>query len=251
MSKFKRFIYGTDNHGDLGCPIAIKKFLEFRDDWKPHYSIHGGDLFDFGSLRRGASAEDKADGISEDYSRGMEFLERYLGEAKGRTYLTLGNHDDRIWMNTVRCADGILRERCQELAAASERRFKHMKINWVPYHVSRYIQLPEGGPKFIHGFRSTQYPAKAAHDDYGPSISGHVHKPSSYHARHIDGSQSFTVGCLADIEKMTYADRYTAKNGWRQGWLYGYINTKTGKWQAWNVIREQGSNDWHTPMGVR
>jgi len=61
---FKKFIVAGDNHGELGCPIAIKKFLDFCEDWKPHYKIHLGDVFDFACLRRGASQEEKADGVS-------------------------------------------------------------------------------------------------------------------------------------------------------------------------------------------
>jgi hypothetical protein len=240
---FKRFIFGTDNHGELISSEAEKKFLAFCDDWKPHYKIHGGDLWDFGCLRRGASQEDKACGISEDYSRGMEFLEKYRPN-----YLCLGNHDDRIWMNTEKCQDGILRERCKELALSSERRFKQMKIDWIPYHVSRFLRMPEGGPALLHGFRSSLHPAKAHHDNWGASISGHVHTDDHYTARHILGSQSFSVPCLADLDKLTYADRTPAKLGWRMGWLYGYINTKTGDWNAWNVKKENGH--WLSPQGI-
>jgi hypothetical protein len=240
---FKKFIVGTDNHGELGCPIAIKKFLDFCDDWKPHYKIHLGDAFDFACLRRGASQEDKADGVSEDFHAGMTFLEAYRPH-----FLTLGNHDDRIWMNTVKCGDGILRERCQELAAASERRFKQLKIKWIPYEVDEYIKLPDTNCKLVHGFPSSKHPAAAHHQYWGDCIAGHVHKPDEYTARHIDRGQAFTVGCLADIKQMTYANRHPAKLGWRQGWLYGYINTKTGKWNAWNVKNDQGT--WLSPMGI-
>jgi|TARA_R110002167_G_scaffold149822_2_gene343294 gamma-glutamylcyclotransferase (GGCT)/AIG2-like uncharacterized protein YtfP len=240
---FKRFIFGTDNHGDLICPEARKKFLQFVDDWKPHYKIHGGDVWDFGYLRRGAGEEDKAHGIREDYAAGMSFLRDYKPH-----YLTLGNHDDRVWMNTSGTTDGLLREACQDIAAQSERVFKQMKIKWVPYHVSKHLVLPEGGPKLLHGFRATMYPAKAHYENWGPSISGHVHKPDEYTARHIDGLQAFSVGCLADINKLTYADRTPAKLAWRNGWLYGYINTKTGHWNAWNVKKENGH--WISPQGV-
>ena len=105
MSKFKKFIVAADNHGELGCPEAIKKILDFNKTWKANYRIHLGDVWDFGCLRRGASPEDKAHGITDDYSRGMEFLEAYRP-----TQLCLGNHDDRIWMNVDKWADGILRE---------------------------------------------------------------------------------------------------------------------------------------------
>ena len=33
MSKFKRFIVAADNHGELACPEAIKKILDFNKTW--------------------------------------------------------------------------------------------------------------------------------------------------------------------------------------------------------------------------
>ena len=240
---YKRFLYAADSHGDLICPTAVKKLLNFQKEWKPHYTIHGGDLWDFAALRNGAGQDEKAHGIGEDFDAGMRFLE----ELKPN-YLTLGNHDDRIWLTTAKMADGILRERCQELATAAERRFKQLKIEAIPYHVSKFLQMPEGGPKLIHGFHSGVNPAKMHYERYGPCIHGHVHAPGEYTARHIDGSQAFSVGCIGDIDKMSYADRFTAKLGWRQGFLYGYINTRTGAWKAWNVTNDNG--DWLSPMGI-
>lgn len=240
---FKRFIVGADNHGDLVCPKAVKKFLDFTSDWKPHYRIHLGDFVDAAYLRNGAGQEEKAHGITDDFNQGMKFLEQYRPHI-----LTLGNHCDRVWQTSHKQSDGFLREACADLANGAERRFKQMGIKWIPYQVSRSIQMPEGGPQLIHGFRSSVNPAKAHFDNWGPCIHGHVHTPDEYTARHINGSQAFSVGCLADISKLSYADRSPAKLGWRQGFLYGYINTKTGKWNAWNVKNEDG--DWISPMGV-
>jgi hypothetical protein len=72
---YKKFIVAADNHGGLVCEAAKKKFLAFADDWKPHHRIHLGDLWDFSPLRRGASPEEKADGISDDYQCGLDFLD--------------------------------------------------------------------------------------------------------------------------------------------------------------------------------
>lgn len=242
MSSFKRFVFATDNHGDLVCPEATSKLFTFCKEFKPHYRIHGGDVWDFGYLRRGASAEDKVSGITEDYAAGMKFLEEFRPH-----YLTLGNHDDRVWMNTSRGQDGIIKERCIELANASERRFSQLKIKHVPYHVNQWLQLPEGGPKLLHGFRSTMYPAKAHFENWGPCIHGHCHTPDEYTARHIDMSKSFSVGCLANLDNLSYADRTPGKLAWRNGFLYGYINVKTGHWNAWNVSKENGI--WLSPQG--
>jgi hypothetical protein len=240
---YKKFLVAADNHGSLVSEEAKKKILDFAKSWKPNYKIHLGDLWDFSPLRRGCSPEEKADGISEDYQMGLEFLDAFKPD-----YLTLGNHDDRIWMNSTKCADGMLREHCAKLAQASEDEFRKRKIKWVPYHISKYLVLPEGGPKFIHGFKSSIHAAKAHYDGWGSVIHGHVHAPATYYARHIDGGMAFSVGCLADIEQMTYADRYQAKHGWRQGFLFGLINTKTGSWQAWHATNEDGI--WVSPHGI-
>jgi hypothetical protein len=59
---------------------------------------------------------------------------------------------------------------------------------------------------------------------------------------------SMSSGCIGDIEKMSYANRFPSKMGWRQGFIYGMINDKTGSWHAWHVIKE--GNDWISPMGI-
>ena len=240
---YKKFMVVADNHGNLICEKARKKALAFVKTWKPDYRVHLGDFIDLSPLRRGASIEEKADGIADDVRMGMEFLQEYKPH-----YLTIGNHDDRLALHSTHCADGMLRERCTEYWQMLEDEFKKLKIKTCPYHVSRYLRLPEGGPKFLHGFRATVSPARSTHENWGPSISGHVHKPDMYTARHIEGESSYTVGCLADIDQMTYADRTPAKLAWRNGFLYGLINTKTGAWQAWNVVKE--GDDWISPMGI-
>jgi len=189
------------------------------------------------------SPDERADGVADDYQMGLEFLDAFKPD-----YLTLGNHDDRIWMHSTSCTDGMLREHCANLANIAEGEFRKRKIKWVPYHVSKYLQLPEGGPKLIHGFKSSVNSAKAHHDGWGSCLHGHVHSPGTYVARHIDGGMSCSVGCLADIDQMTYADRYQAKHGWRQGFLFGLINEKTGAWQAWHATNENGV--WISPHGI-
>lgn len=240
---WKKFIVCGDSHGNLVCEDTKKKFFDFVANWKPHYRIHLGDFVDAPSLRKGCSVEERALGISDDFNAGMQFIEEYKPH-----YLTLGNHDDRIWLHSTHCSDGILREHCADLASAAEKEFARLRIKWVPYHVSKYLMLPEGGPKLIHGFRATMYPAKSHFENWGPSICGHVHKPDTYIARHIDGQASYSVACLANIDLMSYADRTPAKLAWRQGWIYGMINSKTGAWNAWHVIREGGQ--WISPMGI-
>lgn len=244
MANYKTFIACADNHGELICKKASKVFLDFAKDLKAHYRIHLGDVWDFSPLRKGASQEDKAEGISADYAQGWSFLEAYQP-----THLTLGNHDDRIWMHTEKCADGLVKERCQELASEAEDNFRKMRMQFVPYHIDKYLQLPEGGPKLIHGFHANMYPAKAHYLEWSDCLFGHVHKPDFYEARHIDGGKSFALGCLADIQRMEYAKKTPSRLGWRNSFLYGRINTRTGRWHAWSVTKEK-TGEWVSPHGI-
>lgn len=239
---YKKFLVCADNHGNIVNREAIKKFTEFKKNFKPHYTIHLGDLWDFTSIRKGASDTDRQLGISDDYNAGIEFLDI------GFDYLTLGNHDARLWDSAVASATGIMREACQELVRCAESEFKARKIKVAKYNVNSYLKLPEGGPKLIHGFLAGQNAAKAHFDRFGSCLFGHVHSPETYAAKHIDGGKSFSLPCLADIESMVYADRYPNRLGWRNGWGYGYVNTKTGRWQFWNVVKEDG--DYISPLGI-
>ena len=240
----KRFVYCTDSHGDLIHDESAQKLMAFCDGYQPHYRVHGGDFIDLACLRGGASPEDKAHGVIDDYHAGMKFLRQYRP-----THLTLGNHDDRLWGISENFRDGIIREHCSALVKETEAEFKRLKIEWCKYEVGIFLKLPCGGPKFTHGFSSAQ--VSTAHKmfhKWGSVISGHVHKPDTYTATHCDGGMAMVAGCIGDIEKMTYANRFEAKMGWRNGFIYGTINDKTGKWFAWHVIKDDGQ--WISPMGI-
>jgi len=237
---WEKSIFIADTHGDLVCPEAVGVVKKFIEDWKPKHRVHLGDVWDFRSIRRGASPDERMEGISHDYNCGMELLDWYRPNL-----LTMGNHDYRLWRAAHETSNGILADLCATKCQETEDKLRAMKIKWVPYEVGAYLSI--GSLKLIHGFRSTMYPAKAHFENWGSCILGHVHKPDVYHARHIDGGTSHVVGTLADIKKMTYADHHAAKLGWRNSFAYGLHNTKTGKHEIWQVVKD--GKDWISPMG--
>lgn len=239
---FIKFVIAADSHGSLVDKSATKKLIEFCDSWKPKHRIHLGDWIDLAPLRKGASAEEKAFGIEDDFNQGMEFLDLYRPN-----FLTLGNHDDRIYQLRG-SADGILRDTGNNLVKASEDEFRRRKITFCEYHVAKYLRMPEGGPKLLHGFLCGIYATKAHHDRYGACVFGHTHTSDSYSAKHVDGGQSVNVPAMANLDALTYADRHPAKLGWRNGFCYGLINSKTGKYQIWTVLKD--GSDWISPMGI-
>ena len=237
-----KFVIAADPHGSLVDKEATRKLISFCDSWKPKHRICLGDLWDFAPLRKGSSQEERALGIEEDFNQGMEWLSLFKPNL-----LTLGNHDDRIYQ-LRKSADGILRETGNKLVGAAENEFRRRKITFCEYHVGKFLTMPEGGPKLLHGFLSGIHATKAHHDRYGSCCFGHTHTSDSYSAKHINGGQSVNVPAMANLDAMTYADRHPSKLGWRNGFSYGLVNSKTGHFQVWTVLKE--GKDWISPMGI-
>lgn len=240
---FKKFLIAADNHGKLIHQESMDKLMGFKETWKPNTTVCLGDLWDFAPLRGGAGPNEKSEGLSEDFAAGIKFLDDFRPNL-----LTLGNHDQRIYDMARNVSDGALREHCQSLCEKAERQFSRRKITWIHYKVGAYLLLPDSRVKLIHGFHSGVNPAKMHYERYGPCVHGHVHAPNQYTGRHIDGGEAHSIGCIGDIEQMDYADRHTAKLGWRQGFAYGIINTKTGDTKLWHVTKE--GEAWISPHGI-
>lgn len=243
MSVWEKSLMIGCTHGDLVDPKATKVLKDFMADWKPKHRVHLGDCFDFRSLRKGASQEERQERLLPDYQAGMELLDWYRPQI-----LTLGNHDHRIWRAAKETSNMAMAEMFEGFCMKAEDDFRKLKIAVTPWGVHNYAQLPIGGPKLLHGYMSTVNPARSHYERYNSCILAHVHKPDYYEARNIDGGKSYTVGTLADIERMSYADGYTAKLGWRQSFLYGLHNIKTGKWYAWQAVNDDGT--WISSHGI-
>ena len=91
MASPKRFVAVADSHGDMIDEESEKAVLAFISDFKPSVRVHLGDAFDFRCLRRGASDEEKADSLEDDWQMGTDFLRKFYEGGKENAYLR-GNH---------------------------------------------------------------------------------------------------------------------------------------------------------------
>lgn len=249
---WKPFLCASDNHGDQADKETLRRFFDFADDLKPAHRIHLGDLFDFRPLRKGAGADERAERIEADVVAGQAFLERFKPDT-----LLLGNHDARLW-EAVHSNDGMVATCAAQMLQSFQGDgyavpqigglLKKVGVKRIlPYHRKKGV-YKMGGINFLHGFRATQHPAKALSENYnGPScIGGHVHKFDVYIPRHIDGGISMTAPCMADLD-MSYLDRFVAALAHDNGWIFGVVNERTGKHEAWCVRRQQDDNQWIDP----
>ena len=239
---FKRFVFGTDSHGDMICKETAKKFLKFVDDYKPHHKIHGGDVFDFRPLRGGCGNEEKSESMRNDLMMGLDFISAYKP-----TDILLGNHDDRLWQKASSKTDGVMRDLCGSLVSQIECHKDWNKANVLPYD-SRLGVLKLGDLQFIHGYNAGLNACKQAIQVYKGSgtgvIMGHVHQFSTCEDRSLNRAVGISCGALCQLD-MPYNKTNTAKLGHANGWIFGEIHS-SGEWEAWNV-RKSGKI-WLNPI---
>lgn len=245
------FVFATDNHGDQVNQAALKKFFEFVEDFKPKHRIHGGDLFDLRPMRKGAGPEERSETIELDVTAGEIFLESYRPDT-----LLLGNHDMRLYEG-LHSNCGMTASTCRMMLqklqgdAVEEPRVGGLleKLglkNILPYHVDEGV-YPLGDVNFIHGYRATKYPASAHSENWGPSvITGHVHKYDVHVPRHYKGGLAMCSPTLADLD-MRYLHRSVAALAHDNGWIFGVVNSRTGKFEAWCIRRQRGDDTWLDP----
>jgi len=242
----KRFLFGTDSHGDQIDPEAARAFLEFAEDFKPHVKIHGGDFLDLRPIRRGASNEEQAENMLDDVESGIMFLKQYF-KGSGERVLTLGNHDHRLWELSESSVAGLKAEYAFSLRQRLEKILDRLRVDYRPYCVRRgRYQL--GNLSFVHGFHHNIHCAKTHAEKFGSVIFGHVHRFSESTVAHVDHIVGMSCGSLAKTD-MPYTHKMTSSLAHENGWIFGIVNEKTGNWEAWKV-RQTEDGRWLNPRTI-
>lgn len=233
MKRWQRFLFASDFHGDQHDRKAMAALLEFKRLWKPHVTIFGGDLWDFRSLRKGASEEDKQTSLLSDFRIGLEFLHTYKPNA-----FILGNHDSRLWFMAER-AKGFIQDSAIKLVAEIERDCDKMQCRMLPYHRTRNV-FSLGRLKMLHGFYCGKYAARQHAELYGTCLFGHVHTIDLHSIPTFEGPRiARAVGCLCDLDMQW---DQTRPSGLRQahGWAYGFVDSVTGQFKVYQAERLGG-----------
>lgn len=231
MSKPNRFIRwcaAFDNHGDLIDPITRKAFWEFLKWWKPTHRIHGGDCFDFRWLRGRGSEQEKREKTQADFDAGIAFLKGY----EPNVFLR-GNHDERLW-RAAESDDGKLADLAGYMIADIEAAIPAECIVY-PYNKRDGVHQ-HGKLRFVHGFTTGAYAAKAAAMHYGNVVMGHVHASDAASIPRVERTVGHTSGCLCKVD----LDYNAAQpNTLRQsnGWVYGISFPASGDFVVWHADR--------------
>ena len=87
MKGDRRFVVVSDNHGDMVDGTAKAALQAFLIDFKPEVRVHAGDNWDFRNLRRGATDDERADSLVDDWEAGTEFLTSFFAGGKENWFL--------------------------------------------------------------------------------------------------------------------------------------------------------------------
>ena len=234
----------SDIHGSELDERAVDACLAFTESFKPKIRVIAGDLWDFSAIRKGASADEQAKSMAEDYEAGVRFANRFF---KGGTdnHLMMGNHDVRIF-DLAESKEGVKQDLGQRMVADVQALARKNKAKLWPYD-SREGVLEIGKLRVVHGYH-TGMSACAAHSRiYGNVIFGHVHSIESFQTPGLQQQEARAIGCLCKLD-MDYVNRKTGKLRWAHGWAAGYL-FEDGTYTLWQIRGLNGK--FYAPTGLQ
>lgn len=232
-----RFMAGFDIHGDMQDHAANKVFFEFAEIWKPKIRICGGDLWDMRPLRKGASDDEKRESMRDDLKAGKQWFNRFKP-----THFLRGNHDERIY-ELAATGKGVASDYAQEGVEEIEAMVEHHKCQMLPYHKRNGV-LRLGHLKILHGFAGGVYAARQHALVYGSCLFGHVHTIDEHAIAGLDRRVARACGALCRLD-MDYNARQMNTLKQAHGFVYGVVNSKTGKYHVYQA--EEIDGKWMLP----
>lgn len=220
MAAPKRFVVAGDNHGDQVERVASTALLAFCRDFRPDIAVHLGDCWDFRNLRKGASDDEKAASLEDDWDAGRDFLRSFLQHGKTTRVFLRGNHDERLW-DFRESATGLLRDYAADGIKRVEDTVRQAKAKMLPYD-SELGVYELGSLSLLHGYHHGVGACRQHANIYGNCLFGHVHTIESAPVPSRKPAEARSIGCICRRD-MTYVNRKTAKLRWGQGWAYGFL----------------------------
>lgn len=221
MASPERFIAVADSHGDMIDPESEQAVLSFIQEFKPTVRVHLGDAFDFRCLRRGASDDEQAEGLAQDWDMGSDFLRRFFDGGK-RNFFLEGNHSRRL-TQMVDTTKGVAREYAREGVKRFDQLLKRCRVvEHLPYD-SRLGVLRLGELKMVHGYAAGIGAATKMARAYGNVIFGHIHTIEIAAVDSDEGpKEARCIGCLCKTD-MPYNAHQLNKLRHSNGFAYGFL----------------------------
>jgi len=216
----KKFVIVSDIHGNAKDERACNAAIAFTKKFRPEIRIIAGDLWDFSAIRTGASEDERAVSMQDDFEAGKDFANDFFGRTS-ENVLMLGNHDIRAYdlRDSRDAVKGDLGERM--VADIKALAAKH-KAKLIDYD-SREGVYELGDLNVVHGFHAGMSACASHARVYGNVVFGHIHSIESFQTPGIKQKEARSIGCLCDLNP-PYVNRKTGKLRWSHGWAYGWLH---------------------------
>jgi len=239
--KYERFLAVGCSHGKYADDTAIDAVLKMRDRWKPTTVVHLGDWCDTTAWRAGAvGSSDESEPVAPDIDGGLAFLHQLRP-----THVLDGNHEDRI-PRMLSHRNAIISYAASKATEWIEKAFIKIGCRRIPYDgvFQKYVV---GDVTFTHGTIYNENSARDMAEIYGGKVVfAHTHRSQQGEGRTIKESTGYCVGTLTRRGELDYAKCRRATLGWRQGFVYGEIGSKSSA--VWLVTRGEFDKDWRLPL---
>ena len=234
--------YGFERKGGHKVPThdmkAINSMLAFAEDFKPDVFIYGGDVLDCNSIshhndhKPGATEGLKLlEDVTDAHRLLIAPIEKIMGNKK--MVFVLGNHERFLTDLTdkIPALEGLL----------DVKRLLKLK-RWTVIPQGESFSL--GKLTFIHGDQLSggDHVAKAAVIAYERSVRfGHFHTMQQYSKSSVmdykNAKSGWAIPCLCGKNP-----RYSkgAPNKWVQGYLWGYVDEKSGNFNDYVTVIVDG-----------
>ena len=240
--RWKRFVYLPDPHGHHVHRPSWEVVKQFVQDYLPDRVIYGGDVFDLSPIRRGASAEEKAQSMQPDFDAGMQ-----LFYDVPPTDFVQGNHDYRAW-NVAKNDPGPIGDFCRHLVQQIEAWAKAENVALYPYRAN--VFCPVGSRlKAMHGNIAQMHSAYSMAQMYGCVLFGHIHRQEYARARALDVREAWSCGCLSEIYQ-PYNETGTAVLRHAHGFAFGEYDTQSDLYAVY-MASEMEDGRWLIPTATK
>jgi hypothetical protein len=244
VSRWKRVLGVGCSHAVYGDPLALDASIEFKERWKPHYTVHLGDAIDCTAFMGSTVRNGDGGEIEPDMDAGLEYL-----KALRPNVFLWGNHEDRLH----RLADSrneFVKFSALTLIERLETRLALLKCASIPYSGNSQ-DYSIGRVRFMHGTvfneNATRDHATAYAPHNGAVVHAHTHRPGAARGRRIDEPMGYCTGTLTRRGALEYAKTRLATLSWGQAILWGEINEATGDFQLWLHEHKIGQ-PWRLPV---
>lgn len=220
-----------DLHGRYCDREAYSRFVRFCEMYEPQVIVLGGDVFDFTALRRGATEEDKAEGIDEE----IALFRGVMARIHPTVYL-LGNHEARL-IERLNSPNAVMRAWAKDMLDTVHEVARKCGCRVYEYDARRGVF--ELGPlRFVHGTYYGKHAAAAHAAVYGTVVFFHVHTFSVATVPRYRGKPGgdVAISCPRMCKDIPYMLKRSDTLRQESGWLYGEV-TSRGAW-AFGVARE-------------